>query len=210
MTFPAVKTALLKLDDFQDLEKIKLFADSAFSDLKNKKTSNLIIDLRNNLGGDSDVGDYLLQYLLDRPFRQDDRVLEKSSQLLKNRLLTHRKGKILSAEDSTLLSRADGVIDTVKNQDEEILQLPNRFGGKVFLLVSNQTFSSTADFAQAFSHYKRGKVICEETGGLILSFGDIVPATLPETKLPLVVSSKLYLNIGANEHDWHGVLPDCL
>ncbi|MGN7987713.1 S41 family peptidase [Pedobacter sp. 22226] len=208
LTFPLAGTALMKLDDFQDLEKIKVFADSAFSDLNNKKTANLIIDLRGNLGGDSDVGDYLLQYLLNKPFRQYDRVLEKNSQLLKNRLLAHRTGKTLSAEDSTLLLKPNGMLDTVKNQNEEILQLPNRFSGKVYLLVSNQTFSSAADFAQAFSHYKRGKVIGEETGGMILSFGDIVPATLPETKLPLVVSSKLYLNIGADEHDWHGVIPD--
>jgi len=208
LTFPAAKTALMKLDDFQDLEKIKFFVDSVFSDLKNKKTENLIIDLRNNLGGDSDVGDYLLQYLLFTPFRQYDRVLEKNSQLLKNRLLDHRKGKTLSPEDSTLLAKRNGTLDTIENQNEEILQLPNRFGGKVYLLVSSQTFSSAADFAQAFCYYKRGKVIGEETGGLILSFGDIVSARLPETGLPLVVSSKLYLNIGANEHDWRGVLPD--
>ncbi|RDI12070.1 S41 family peptidase [Flavobacterium sp. AG291] len=210
MTYTATGTAIMKLDDFLDLETFKVFADASFSELKRNGTANLVIDLRGNLGGDSDVGDYLLQYLLNIPFRQYDRVLEKNSELLKNRLRMHRKDKTLSEEDSLLLSKPNGSIDTIKTQDQVPLHLSSRFSGKVYVLVNSSTFSSAADFAQAFSYYKRGKIIGEETGGLILSFGDIVPAVLPQTRLPLVVSSKLYFNIGANENDWHGVLPDIL
>lgn len=200
-------TALMTLSNFIDMEQFKLFADSAFESLKKSKTQNLIIDLRDNLGGDSDVGDYLLQYLLSTPFSQYDFVLEKNSQLLKNRLLSHRVGKPLSQADSVVLAKRNGTIDTIKNGTDQLLNLPNRFHEKVYLLINSQTFSSAADFAQAFSYYQRGPVIGEETGGLILSFGDIVQGVLPNTKLPFVVSSKLYSNIGAKLDDWHGVIP---
>lgn len=200
-------TALMTLKDFIDLEKFKPFADRSFESLKTSHTKNLIVDLRDNLGGDSDVGDYLLQYLLDKPFSQYDIVLEKNSQLLKNRLLRHRIGKPLSGSDSVLLSKRNGSVDTVKNGTDPLLNLPNRFQGSVYVLINSQTFSSAADFAQAFFHYHRGALIGEETGGLILSFGDIVSGVLPHTKMPFVISSKLYLNIGANANDWHGVIP---
>lgn len=53
-------------------------------------------------------------------------------------------------------------------------------------------------------------VIGEETGGLIESYGDIVTTYLPQTKLKLTISTKLYLNVGAKENDWHGVIPDII
>ncbi|RZJ74601.1 MAG: hypothetical protein EOO45_08090 [Flavobacterium sp.] len=208
LTVPNKGTALMTLRNFEDLDAFKVFADSAFSEIKHLNTKNLIIDLRENLGGDSDVGDYLLQYILNVPFRQYDRILEKNSQLLKERLLSHRKGKKLTYADSTLLSKRNGSLDTIQNGNDEVMKLKNKYNGKIYLLISPITFSSAADFAQAFSFYKRGIIVGEESGGLILSFGDIVPAILPETRLPIVISSKLYLNIGASENDWHGVLPD--
>ena len=187
LEFPEREVALMKLDDFQDLEKFKVFADSSFKILKERAITHLIIDLRNNYGGDSDVGDCLLQYLLDVPFRQYNRVFAKHSRLLKDRLLAHKQGKPLSHSDSVLLLQPNGKVDTLKNEDETLLELPHRFRGKVSLLVSTATFSSAADFAQAFSFYRRGNVIGEETGGWIISFGDIVQTTLPATKLPLIV-----------------------
>jgi hypothetical protein len=48
--------------DFRDLNdpnRIKVFADSMFTSLREKGIKNLIIDLRNNGGGDSQVGDVL-------------------------------------------------------------------------------------------------------------------------------------------------------
>jgi len=200
-------TALISLRDFEDMEKFQFFADSAFAELNALKTKNLIIDLRDNLGGDSDVGDYLLQYLLNHPFSQYSQVLEKNSRLLKNRLIRHNLGKVLSAQDSLLLSKKNGTLDTIINGTDTPLDLSNRFFGKVSLLINSQTFSSAADFAQAFAYYHRGEVIGEESGGQIMSFGDIVPATLTVTGMPFVVSSKLYMNIGAKAGDWHGVIP---
>lgn len=205
---PEKSTAIISFQIF-DWDGFTEFCKQAFTEIKDKKIENLIIDIRNNLGGDSDVGDELFQFFMNQPYKQYDRVVGKNSRLIKERILTHEKnGKILTSEDSVTLKKADGVYDTIIYNEIPIRENLLRFNGKVYLLTSAQTFSSAADFAQCFSYYKRGKIIGEETGGLVVSYGDIVSHQLPNTKLPITISSKLYYNIGTKADDWHGAMPD--
>lgn len=46
----------------------KSFIDSCFNQIKENKVDNLIIDLRNNGGGDPFCGSYLVQYIANKPF----------------------------------------------------------------------------------------------------------------------------------------------
>lgn len=202
--------ALIDFTSFEDLEAFERFADSAFAILQKKNIRHLIIDLRQNGGGDSDIGDAFFQYLAQKPFRQYDCVFKKHSRLLKERLLRHRKDhdRALDSSDLAQLRTPNGTFDTLRYNDIPLRENPLRFHGNVYLLVSTYTFSSAADFVQCFKHYRMGTVIGEETGGLIVSYGDIVSARLPNTGQPLTVSSKLYLNIGAHPNDWKGVRPD--
>lgn len=64
------------------------------------------------------------------------------------------------------------------------------------------------NFAQAFKHYKTGKIIGEETGGWIVSYGDKITMSLPISKLPLSISTKKFYTVGATDNDKHGVKPD--
>jgi hypothetical protein len=201
------ETALINFRSF-DWDGFKAFADSAFKVIKEKEVKNLIINLMDDGGGNSDVGDEFFKYILDKPFTQYAKVVEKNSALLKERLREHRIGKSLDSADKTLLGRRNGSIDTAFYDDIGVNDNPLRFNGRVILLVNVETYSSAADFAQCFRHYKRGVVIGEETGGLIKSYGDIVTAHLPNTQLELSISSKLYYDAGAGENDWHGVIPD--
>jgi hypothetical protein len=201
------QTAVIDFKSF-DWDGFKAFADSAFRVLKEKHVQNLIINLIDNGGGDSDVGDALFQYLFNQPFTQYAKVLGKNSALLKQRLRDHRLKKPLDSADKVLLARPNGSLDTQYVDQIKIGNNPLRFNGRVILLVNIETYSSASDFAQCFKYYNRGIIIGEETGGLIKSYGDIVTAHLPNTGLELTVSSKLYYNIGANENDWRGVIPD--
>ncbi|RAJ80373.1 C-terminal processing protease CtpA/Prc [Chitinophaga dinghuensis] len=201
------KTAIIAFKNF-DWEGYTTFADSAFTLIKQKGIQHLVINLIDNGGGDSDVGDDLLQYLLNQPFKQYEKVYVKNSILLKERLKVHRKDKPLDSADLAILNKPNGIIDTIQYADIPIKPNSLRFDGDVYLLVNLQTYSSAADFAQCFKHYHRGMIIGEETGGLIKSYGDIVPVQLPHTRLDMTISSALYDNIGAEENDWHGVVPD--
>jgi len=201
------QTAVIDFKSF-DWDGFKSFTDSAFTVIKEKHVQNLIINLINDSGGDSDVGDAFFQYILNEPFTQYAKVLEKNSALLKQRLREHRLGKTLDSADKALLARPNGSLDTEYVDKINIGDNPLRFNGRVIVLVNIETYSSASDFAQCFKYYKRGIVIGEETGGLIKSYGDIVTAHLPHSGIELTVSSKLYYNIGANENDWRGVIPD--
>jgi hypothetical protein len=201
------QTAVIDFRSFE-WDGFKAFADSAFSVIKEKHIQNLIINLINDSGGDSDVGDAFFQYILNKPFNQYAKVVEKNSALLKQRLLEHRLGKPLDSADKVLLARPNGSLDTEYVEKINIANNPLRFSGQVILLVNIETYSSASDFAQCFKYYNRGIIIGEQTGGLIKSYGDIVTAQLPNSRLELTVSSKLYYNIGANENDYRGVIPD--
>lgn len=201
------QTAVIDFKSF-DWDGFKAFTDSAFTVIKEKHVQNLIINLINNSGGDSDVGDAFFQYILNKPFTQYAKVLEKNSTLLKQRLLEHRLGKPLDSADKILLAKTNGSLDTEYVDKINIGDNPLRFNGRVIVLVNIETYSSASDFAQCFKYYKRGIIIGEETGGLIKSYGDIVTTHLPISGLELAVSSKLYYDIGASESDWRGVIPD--
>ncbi|WP_447642591.1 MULTISPECIES: S41 family peptidase [Chitinophagaceae] len=191
-----------------DWNGFKKFADSTFSLVKEREINNIIINLIDNGGGDSDVGDAFLQYILDEPFKQYNKVVVKNSQFYKDRVKKNIGSKKLSQEESDFLNQKNGTIDTFFMNTEKIKDSPLRYKGNIYLLINSQTYSSASDFAQCFKFYKRGTIIGEETGGLIKSFGDIVTAHLPNSNLRLTISSTLYYNIGADDNDFIGVIPD--
>ncbi len=201
---------------FSDLERFKTFLDTVFNNIKRDSINNLIIDLRNNLGGNSALGDELFQYISKTDFKQYDKTILKVSSHLKKLWTSYYLplGIIDSMTVNKLLNLPNGMIvrtDTVFNYDDEIIKLKeisNKFNGNVYVLTSNNTFSSAADFAWCFKHYNMGKIVGEETGGWGFCYGDNVYAELPNSRLPINVSCKLFYNIGATETSTHGVIPD--
>jgi len=207
---------IIDFRDFSDLERFKTFLDTVFNNIKKDSINNLIIDLRNNSGGNSALGDELFQYISKTDFTQYDKTILKVSSHLKSLWTSYYlpQGIIDSITVNELLKLPNGIIvrtDTIFNDDEEIVKLnenSNRFYGNIYLLTSNFTFSSAADFAWCFKHYNMGKIIGEETGGWGLCYGDNVYTELPNSRLAINVSCKLFYNIGATETSTHGVIPD--
>jgi len=70
----AVLTISSFLNDYleQNKENIKTFLEASFRTLKNKDINKLIIDLRDNKGGEDENGALLYAYLTDKPFRYYD------------------------------------------------------------------------------------------------------------------------------------------
>ncbi|MEO1715175.1 MAG: S41 family peptidase, partial [Bacteroidota bacterium] len=66
-----------------DEPTFQAFIDSAFTEIKKQQAKNLIIDLRNNRGGNNSFSDYLVAYIADQPFRWNDRFTLKTSAFLK-------------------------------------------------------------------------------------------------------------------------------
>jgi hypothetical protein len=179
LRFPREDVALIDFRAFDDLPRFQQFLREAFTAIHDRHIHDVIIDLRANGGGNSALGEELMQYLSPTPFRMFETVLVKV-------------GPDLQRKD----------LDLEPLRDE-----PLRFTGKSYLLTSGRTFSSATDLASAFACYHVGTIVGEETGGLTVSFGDVRTFNLPRTGMAVGSSFKHFVN-ACGRDDGHGVIPD--
>jgi len=188
----------IKFNSFSDLEQFKIFLDSTFTSIKNENVRHLIIDIRNNGGGSSSLGDELMQYISKKDFKQVDSCSVKISKELIN------KNK-LDWIDS--VERKAGTLYTVTDSLIKLRDNPLRFTGKSYLLVGGNTFSSASMFASAFQCFEVGTIIGTETGGLTVCFGDLYFYDLPETEFNMSLSHKKFYQV-CGKDDRRGIIPD--
>lgn len=177
------------------------FIEEAFRTFKEKEVAAVAIDVRENSGGDSRVGEMIIQYLTGDPYRAFARVDAKVSE--QSRAWERRlRGNL--PED---FERPLGTI--IRYDAKFITPDPNplHFNGKVYVLTSACTASAATGFAATIKDFELGVVVGEETGGLPTDFGDYIVSKLPETNLELRVSYKYFVRPGGFD-DGRGVLPD--
>jgi hypothetical protein len=194
------KIAIIYFNELNDLSSFKIFIDSAFTEIRNDGISDLIIDIRKNNGGDSHVGDYFFQYISEVPYQQFGKVQVKLSE---RQIAFQKKHFGFDYGDMPL-----GVTTIEVDDLWELRENDLRFSGNIYLLTSHYTFSSASSFAWAFQYFNMGTVVGEETGGLVVSFGDIIPQILPNTQMQFGASFKKFYLYGATDENTHGVIPD--
>lgn len=207
---PEIKTAIITFNYMVDKNSFQTFLQESFLKIKQSEIENLIIDIRENGGGNSALGNDLLQYISTDDFTQYKKTIVKYSKLQKDFYKEYCEKDTSSCDTYNYIkNKANETFDTIP--DVKLIstnKIENRFLGKTYLLTSTRTYSSAMNLAQAFKHYKIGKIIGEETGGWIISYGDYIPTELPKTKLKLNISTKKFYTVGATEKDLHGVIPD--
>ncbi|MBW1298436.1 hypothetical protein GBO31_23255 [Aquimarina litoralis] len=72
------KVCIIDFNSFRDLASFKEFLIKTFTKISNLNTEHLIIDIRDNSGGNSQLGDELFQYIANKPFNQYYKSLAKS------------------------------------------------------------------------------------------------------------------------------------
>lgn len=188
----------LDFREFSDRKKFSALLDSMFTEMADQGITNLIIDLRNNAGGNSDVGDELLQYLSPVPFQQYGPMTIRYSDHLRR---SYPKWEF--SEENGIYHKPAGELIPLRPN-------PHRFAGKgpVFLLTGKQTFSSATDFAWAAQYFGAAKTVGEETGGWLVCFGDTISFRMPHSGILYGTSWKKFYGYGATDAHTHGVLPD--
>jgi hypothetical protein len=185
------KIGVIDFRSMSEMEKFDNFLDSTFTVIQDQNISTLVIDVRNNGGGNSQMGDKLFQYISEKPWKQIERMEVKNS------------------EDAKKMNQSE--IGTITIVDETPLKKPkksrNKFAGKVYLLTSNLTFSSANMLAIAFKCYGMGTIVGEETGGVYTAFGDVISIKLPNTQLPAGCAFKKFTH-PCDDGAIHGVKPD--
>lgn len=175
-----------------DNKKLKKEIDFVFSQLQQKKIDHLILDLRDNQGGNFSPAIYLLSYLLNQPFQYFNEIqsvvkVTDTSQILKN-----RKGKMLGTHQAK----------------------KNPYKGKLYVLINGGSFSNTGSFCSRLEFYKRAVFIGEETGGNKVVFSGVFglkeETVLPNTKIICHNSNYRLTVTDIKENNGHGVMPTYL
>jgi len=188
-----------------DKAKYQAFLDSAFMILKNQEGANLIIDLRNNGGGDDSFSDYLVSYIADRPFRWSSSYSLKSSAILKANVRKSRD--TTRAFWKSVLDHKNG--STYEYIFEEYQPQPTakRFKGEVFVLVNRQSHSQAAVTAAQIQDYGYGTIVGEETGDFPSLIASQFQYKLPNTSIEVNVSKGKIVRVNGSEEQ-EGVIPD--
>lgn len=190
-------TAVLDLNSFNFYEEnekneYRNFLDSAFKEIKENQIENLVIDIRQNGGGLESLVWDLFQYISPVPFQTAGSSISKVSETVK---------KAYDLEQET-------GIYVFGNDLISLRENPLRFSGNCYLLTSNFTFSSAKALSWGFQYFNMGTVIGEETGGMIVGYGNVFDSRLPNTKLTFGISRWKYYCYGAKDDQRHGVIPD--
>lgn len=208
-------TAVLTVRGFgDDPEKGSLpypeFLNNAFRTLQEKKTPNLIIDLRGNGGGHDEYGKLLFAHVTDLPFLYY-RALETKKDHYDLFRFTNESAKDAEELAKPLRKNARGWFDVLghPNQGLQIPQEP-RFFGRVAILIDGGSFSATGETTSVFHYYKKAVFFGEECGSGYYgnTSGFMVMATLPNTRIQIRIPLVLYTMAVDGYPKDRGIVPD--
>ncbi|MEZ4983945.1 MAG: S41 family peptidase [Saprospiraceae bacterium] len=135
------------LKDAFNQRNFKKELDNCFDTIFHKNIKHLVIDVRENGGGNPVYAVYLLKYLMNEPFVQ---AIE---------------GRVVNNEEE------DDVIKRTRKKWYPWYGIgrykPKRknYNGKVYVLISDGTFSAAVEFCSTLRKYKRATFLGVETGG---------------------------------------------
>ncbi len=195
-------TAILTIDSFsfgEDDDKDHLayqqFLDSVFTNLNHKEYKNLIVDIRNNGGGQSPNDMITLSYLADSPQKE---IREAWVSFTKNipywRYLKMGvpfwQKPIAKIKFKKILKEMLPIVRERKRYYSDIKTYApnkNRFRGQVYLLTGPAVASAASLFAAMVSSNTDTILVGEETGGGYYGHNGAFPVTyrLPNSKFDI-------------------------
>jgi C-terminal processing protease CtpA/Prc len=169
--FPDDRTALLTMPDwvmYNTKWDWRGFLDATFAEMKDRKATGLVVDLRGNEGG-NDCGDEIIARLIDR-----DLPLETYERRVRYRRVPSELEMYLDTWDpsfKTLGEKAEdvggGFYRLPVNPENANMIRPKgpRFSGKVIALTDAQNSSATFQFASTIKASRLARLVGEATGG---------------------------------------------
>ena len=200
-------------------QSIKGIFKRKFKEIRESKVKHLIIDLRNNGGGDEIAAREVLKHLSEQPFKLFD------DSFLKTKRISERK---LYAENISLLN-SFGKIGIKKGKDgfyrlnglgrlffrsNPLLKIhtpyKKRFKGFIYVLTNAYSFSASGELAALLKTNTKAIFIGEEPGGNSSEIvaGEVVTLELPHSKIRVripIVNQKIH---STSQPVDRGVIPD--
>ncbi len=207
---------LLEFNLFDNSEKFKTFLKEVFGDLKKRKASSLIIDLRGNPGGDSSMGDLLLDYLSREPTPQFQEFRVKlSAQALQQKPHLEELQKVYEhffpntciEENGTIfLPLAELAAKLSDPSTEWRRDNPLGFEGSLFVLIGRATASSALSLASTIGAADIGTLVGEETNDTTAGYGDCLEFKMPNSGLKFMVPDAYIVVVGGKANG-RGLIP---
>ncbi|HYJ52822.1 MAG TPA: S41 family peptidase [Allosphingosinicella sp.] len=198
--------------DPYDNSSFRQFIDRAFAQFLADGAQALIVDLRDNPGGDSSFSDLMVSWFANRPYRFASafriRVSEETTASNLRRLQASGGGAdSISGRFASLYAGArPGQIVEFPVSEAQPRATP-RFAGRVFVLVNRNSYSNAVAVAATIQDYRFGTVIGEETSDLATTYGAMETFALPRTSLQ-VGYPKAYIVRPGGGIAPRGVVPD--
>lgn len=137
-----------------------------FRKVKEKGITNIVVDLRNNGGGNSQVGDEFVAHLNHKSY-------------------LGLKGAVRLGDQ--LVYYGDNQIPVQLRKDA--------FDGTVYVLTNVNTFSAAMDFGMLIQDNGFGKIVGETSGNLPHCYIDCLNFQMPHSKLGFTISFKIHYRI---------------
>ena len=209
---------VIEINEMTDNNKFKSLLDSAFKSINEQQIRHLIIDIRQNNGGNSDLANTLFNYITDKPYKLIEEVDIKVSRAIKRNFRQNTPLLVRPLFYTVLqfnpIARAftfarPGKTLTYSPKISKPKNVEYKFDGDVYLLTGPVTFSSAIAIAAPFKCYNMGLVIGEETGGTLSGFTNLIDFELPNSGLQAQSSFMRYVH-PCYDGKVRGVIPDVI
>jgi C-terminal processing protease CtpA/Prc len=180
----------------KDFKVLQNEVDSIFRLIKADQPKALFIDVSKNSGGNSSVGDIIISDIYSKPYSTYQCNWRRSDEYLS---LTRAWGRI----DSNYFKAPVGsVIHFDSGQSYPPQDNPNRFNGKVYIIVGDGTFSSAMMFATVIKDNHIAEIIGQTPqNGHPDHFGELYNSQLPNTKLKYRFGVKEWIRPAGKQSD---------
>ncbi|MEA1942133.1 MAG: S41 family peptidase [Pseudomonadota bacterium] len=165
------------------------FVDESFAGFLAAGAEALIIDLRDNPGGNNSFSDPMLAWIADEPFRFASRfsvrVSAQTTASNQARLdtLPEGEGGMSAVYADLFASHENGETVTIELDFARPRPDGERFEGPVYVLVNRYSFSNAVTTAALVQDYGFGTVAGETTADMATTYGAMEHFTLPRTGL---------------------------
>lgn len=184
------------------------FIDSAFHEIAKRKSKNLIIDLRDNSGGDNTFSDEMVSYFANKPFKWCGKFSVKTSEKTKE-AWKQINDSTYNYLKEMILNRANGDIFDVELHEHDFRKDSLKFSGNVYVLINKYSYSQANLTAAQIQDYKFGILIGEKTAGMPTSYSSSQMFKLPNTKIKIQYPKALVVRPNGDT-EFEGVTPDII
>ncbi|QKX06802.1 hypothetical protein HN014_18400 [Aquimarina sp. TRL1] len=192
-------------------DKYRASLKTFFKKIKNQQIKHLIIDVRNNGGGDSESVEELISYLYDKPFTYYKDVYQQHKKW-DSSIIPEVSSYPKNMSSWTLKKGADGYYRAFIGVDGMSNNKPKKdtYKENLYILINGSTLSAAAEFASFIKNYRKATFIGDEAGGNKVqnTSGYSLIIGLPNSKIIAAIPIILWKMNVEFKNDGHGVIPD--